>query len=97
MQDESEAVRLANEISGGFHPVATLLSVTRTAALLRDGADRLALVAPCGAHFVSRLLSPKSRFQRQADKLKVLDGKLAGEFDIGATGGDWERAFARLR
>ncbi|WP_305097389.1 hypothetical protein [Croceibacterium aestuarii] len=95
--DGAEAERLADEISGGFRPVATLLSASRSAALLRDEDDRLALVAPSGAHFVVRLLSPSSSIVRRSDLLEVRDGKVTGEFSVDAEMLEWERALARLR
>jgi hypothetical protein len=94
--DESEACSIANELSGGFEGEEIAFDLARKGALLRDRAGRIALVAPCGAHFLSRLLSGRSSVLRDGTCLIVRDGSLTATLDLGADAGDWERAINGL-
>jgi hypothetical protein len=93
--DEEEARSLAAEIPGGFDAVAVGLDRARNAALLRDGAGRVVLVTPVGAHFVARLLGSEVALSREGHRLMLRDGRSTATLDLGADAGDWARAIAR--
>lgn len=51
----AEAVALAQGLPGGFAAEQVQLTSDRRHALLSEGAGRIALVSPHGAHFIARL------------------------------------------
>jgi hypothetical protein len=93
--DEGEARSLAAEIPGGCDAVAVGLDRARDAALLRDGAGRVVLVTPIGAHFVARLLGPEVALTFEGHRLVLRDGRSTATLDLGSDADDWARAIAR--
>ena len=91
-----EALVIAGEVVGGFDAVQCALDERRAAALLRDSAGRIVLVAPCGANFLARLLTSSTLVARAGDLLSVRDGALVATLELGEAAIDWERAIARL-
>jgi hypothetical protein len=57
LEGKAEALALAQTLPGGFSADTILLTTDRRHALLADGAGRIALVSPHGAHFIARLFS----------------------------------------
>jgi hypothetical protein len=93
--DEEEARSFAAEIPGGFDAVAVGLDRARNAALLRDGAGRVVLVTPVGAHFVARLLGPEFATSRDGHRLVLRDGRSTATLDLGPDADAWAEAIAR--
>lgn len=94
--DEAHARSLAHEVPGGFDAVAVALDRSGHAALLRDAAGRIALVAPAGAHFVAQLLAPGTTVTRKLQRLKVSAHKVSVSLDLGQAADDWADAITAL-
>lgn len=96
LADETHARLLAEEVPGGFDAIAVALDRSRGAALLRDAAGRIVLIAPAGAHFVARRLGPGSRAACEGSRLIVSGGGAAASLDLGGEAADWADAIGRL-
>lgn len=96
LRNEVEALAIANELPGGFASEEIAIDRARKGALLRDRDGRIALVAPCGAHFLSRLLSSHSSVRRDGTCLVVRDGSIVAALDLGDDASNWERAIKVL-
>ena len=94
--DESEARALADEVPGGFVAKAITLDASRHAALLRDEAGRVVLLAPAGAHFIARLLGPGIEVARDGGELTLRGRDLSIRLELGPHADDWAKAIARL-
>ena len=94
--DEDEARLLASEVPGGFEAERIALDRSRCGALLSDGAGRIVLVAPCGAHFVARLLGPGAQIDAVDGRLTVRDAALAATLELGDETDDWAKLLAAL-
>lgn len=97
LDDEEHARGLAHETSGGFEAIAVTLDSSRHAALLRDAAGRIVLVAPAGAHFVARLLGPGTRVTREGGRLTLNVTGAPTSLELGAQADDWADAIAALQ
>ena len=95
LEDEAHARSLAQEVPGGFDAVAVALDQSARAALLRDAAGRIVLVAPSGAHYVARLLAPGTTAIRDGESLAVSARGFATNLNL-ESAGDWVRAIAAL-
>jgi hypothetical protein len=90
--DEAEARAVAAEVAGGFDPVAVALDTSRTGAILRDSANRIAIVGPSGAHFLARLLGAGARATSSNGRLEVRDHGFEISLDLGNAAADWANA-----
>ena len=95
LADEAQARSLAQTVPGGFDAVAVALDQSARAALLRDAAGRIVLVAPSGAHYVARLLAPGTNAIRDGESLIVSARGFATSLDV-ESADDWVRAIAAL-
>jgi hypothetical protein len=96
LADEAQARSLAEEVPGGFDPVAVALDRSRRAALLRDASGHIVLVAPAGAHFVARRLEQGTKATCEDGRLIVSASCTSASLDLGRQAGDWAEAIARL-
>lgn len=96
LEDEAQARALADEVPGGFDAVAVALDRSRNAALARDAAGKVVLVAPAGAHFVARLLGPDTKVTHENGSLGLSGQGLVVRLDLGPDADDWAEAIARL-
>jgi hypothetical protein len=71
LSSEAEARELFRLAPGGFEPVEMNLDADRRAAIARDRAGRIAVLAPHGDQFVFRLLAPESPILAQGDSLTI--------------------------
>lgn len=94
--NEAEARSLASELPGGFDAAILRLDRLRNAALLRDVAGRIVLVAPAGAHFVARSLEPGVAVSSAEGVLTLRHGRLSVTLDLGSEADDWAAAISRL-
>ena len=92
LDDEVEAREIADTLPGGFVARSAVLSADGTAALVRDGEGRVALVAPHGAHFVAHLLWPSDSVERNGAVLRIQCGARDVALDLGAAAGEWHDA-----
>jgi len=95
LDDEAHARSLAHEVPGGFDATTAALDRLSHAALLSDAAGRIVLVAPCGAHFVARLLAPDTTVMHDGERLSVRTGGLSASLHLEAAS-DWAEAIAAL-
>jgi hypothetical protein len=96
--DEAEARELADNALCGFEATEIALDRGGRAALLRDGAGRIMLLAPHGNRFVGRLLDSRAAAGVHDGRLEVSTGerRLAGTaLDI-ADAAAWCRAIDAL-
>jgi hypothetical protein len=96
LRGEEEARALADEMPGGFTPIALSLDRARHGALLRDEAGRVVLVAPAGAHFVARLLRPGIKVDLDEGELVLRGRGISARLDFGPEAADWAKAIERL-
>lgn len=96
LEDEAHARTLALDVPGGFEAVAVTLDRSGHAALLRDAAGRIVLVAPAGAHFIARLLAPGTAVTREGERLTVSAQRVSATLDLGRVADDWAEAITAL-
>jgi len=96
LEGEAHARSFAHDVPGGFDPVDIAMDRSGHAALLRDAAGRLVLVAPAGAHFVARPLPPDTTVASEAGRLVVSASGVSVSLELGQAADDWEQAIAAL-
>jgi hypothetical protein len=96
LEDEGRARSLAQAVSGGFDAVAVALDRSGHAALLRDAAGRIVLVAPSGAHFVARVLPAGTTVTREGELLGVSVQGGSVSLDLGQAADDWANTITAL-
>lgn len=94
--DEEEVRLLANGLPGGFAAKSMALDSAGGAAILQDEAGRIALIVPCGAHFIARPLGPGASATCDGETLVVTEGAGTTTLDIGPGASDWANAIRRL-
>lgn len=88
-----EAHGLAQSISGGFIPVQTIVATDGGGALLRDGAGRIAIIAPIGAHFLVRLNDGSWIVRQAPDGQVAISGTdFACRLALGSAAQQWVNA-----
>lgn len=97
LQGADEAALLAGDLPGGFIPGAVTLDRNRAAALVSDGRNRIALIAPHGAHFIAREVGRLDRVERAGDRLTITSGRSAVELILGAEAERWHALIAQAR
>ncbi len=92
-----EAALLAAGLPGGFIPGTVALDRNRAAALVSDGRDRFALIAPHGAHFIAREVGLLDRVERAGDRLTITTGHSSVQLLLGAEAEQWAAQIAQAR
>lgn len=91
-----QARALAQSLPGGFRVADVIVARDRRGALLRDAQDRLALVAPIGAHFLVRTAETGWHLAREDGGRLAISGKdFSTIIDLGPDCGTWHALLSR--
>ena len=91
-----QASALAQTLPGGFRVAEVIVARDGRGALLRDAQDRIALVAPIGAHFLVRMAESGWHLRREGGDGLAISGKDFSTFlDLGPDCDPWHALLSR--
>lgn len=90
-----ELGNLLDSLPGGFAPLECITSTDDCFLLAVDARERVAIVAPHGAHLLARLVSRRTSVVEDGTTFTVRDGRLLARFDAGQDAASWRSRLCR--